>query len=395
MPNGPCDILHVCYGGLSGQMDVVNGLNSGFAALGLSTAVIALAPTDQMLPPETWTSCHRLEQVHIRRRGDFQSMAQVTRVLSHLAPRAMLLHSNRHAMAAHLGARVNRRTRVVLGIEATSIPLRSRTQDAFTLVSSIFTDGTVVLSEPYKDDFWLTRLPLKGSRNLLVIPNGVDLQSFCPDGPTLAATLADVRNEKTVVIGMAGRLVPGKDFATLIRAVHLFNSALPRKRAHLLIAGSGPDHDALAALVDKLDVSHQVTFLGTLPHDEMPAFFRTLDVYAHTTDGEAMSTAILQALATRVPVVATDVAGVNEMRDLGLPLTLVPRRDSIALEGALEQTVSAIPSQALTGDSRESVLANLTWENVAKRYVQVVNHLDPEGPWSGSLRSQAEPFVGG
>ena len=118
-------------------------------------------------------------------------------------------------------------------------------------------------------------------------------------------------------IGSLGRLVEKKGFDVLIEAV-----AVLKQRGHeleLLIAGDGPLRNELMALVEQLELSQSVTFLGPLSHSAVPAWMATLDVFALACkpdangDMDGIPVVLMEAMAQGVPVVSSRLSGIPEL----------------------------------------------------------------------------------
>jgi glycosyltransferase involved in cell wall biosynthesis len=164
------------------------------------------------------------------------------------------------------------------------------------------------------------------------IPNGVDTERFAP------ASLDEAHAERralgvtpdTVVVGTVGMLRPDKNHARLIRVFH----AIARHRpAHLVIVGEGSCRPALERLSHELGLDGRVTFAGAAVD---PAhYYRGFDIFALSSDTEQMPLSILEAMASGLPVVSTDVGDVADM--IGPPAggLVTPRGDDRALEDQL------------------------------------------------------------
>jgi glycosyltransferase involved in cell wall biosynthesis len=164
------------------------------------------------------------------------------------------------------------------------------------------------------------RLPPKVIR---YVPNGIDLARFAADGPR--------RHSAEPVIGTVAALREEKNLSRLLRAF----ATLPRGR--LVIVGDGPQRPALEALAASLGVSDRVDFAGH--HQDTAAFYAGFDVFALSSDTEQMPLSVIEAMASGLPVVATDVGDVRLMV-AAANLPYVTRLDDAALAAALGALVS-------------------------------------------------------
>lgn len=151
----------------------------------------------------------------------------------------------------------------------------------------------------------LWRLPPERIR---LIPNGIRLDRFAPspgDGnPALRDRLGIPR--EALVVGTAGSLRPVKNHLRLLEAV-----AAAGRDVHLLLVGDGQERPALESRSSAPDLAGRVCFAG---YQETPApFYQAMDIFALTSDSEQMPVALLEAMASALPVVSTDVGDVRAM----------------------------------------------------------------------------------
>lgn len=156
-----------------------------------------------------------------------------------------------------------------------------------------------------------------------IVPNVVDLGRFrprpgAPEVPTIV---------------VARHLEPIYDNATAIAAFARVAAAIPDAR--LVIAGSGPEQPGLRDLVAKLGLGTRVEFTGSLSRDEMAARYRQASVVLNPSRVDNMPNSLLEALATGVPIVSTDVGGVPHVVAHERTALLVPPGDAAAMADAI------------------------------------------------------------
>ena len=146
---------------------------------------------------------------------------------------------------------------------------------------------------------------------LSCIPNGVDTTLFSPlPQPATAAAAALNGDEAAALrIGFVGRLSPEKAPEAFVRAALLLRDRLPH--AHFVIYGDGPLRPAVQALLARYQLESRVEMAGV--REDMPAIYRGLDVLVSTSNSEAMPLAVMEAMASGLPVVATRVGGVPDL----------------------------------------------------------------------------------
>ena len=169
------------------------------------------------------------------------------------------------------------------------------------------------------------------------IPNGIDVVPFdaarsTRSKPRLLNTFAPVGS---VLIGTIGRLDPVKDQLGLIEAFYQLCQQLPewQERLRLVIVGEGSQRKILEAEIASKSLDAQIQLLGN--RTDVAALLGEFDIFVLSSIAEGMPGAILEAMASSLPVVATRVGGVGEMVIDGSTGTLVAPSNPAALARAL------------------------------------------------------------
>lgn len=172
---------------------------------------------------------------------------------------------------------------------------------------------------------WLVEDVRVPARKVRTIYNGVDTDRFVPGDREAARRQMEIPRGWGVV-GTVGRLDPVKDQAGLIRA---FAATTAQRPSVLLIVGDGPLRSELDALKRELGLDDRVRLLGE--RTDIPQILQALDCFVLPSVGEGISNAILEAMATALPVVATRVGGNVELVEDGETglLVEVGRRDAL------------------------------------------------------------------
>ena len=167
------------------------------------------------------------------------------------------------------------------------------------------------------------------------ICNGVDTQRFQPRGEDRGLLEGSPFNMSNLtVLGTVGRLQAVKDQSNLLQAFALLLQWAPgqARRLRLMIVGDGPLRKNLEAQVARLGLDAHVWFAGA--RNDIPAVMRAMDVFVLPSRAEGISNTILEAMASELPVVATDVGGARELVEDGGNGRLVRACDSEALANA-------------------------------------------------------------
>lgn len=137
------------------------------------------------------------------------------------------------------------------------------------------------------------------------IPNGLDLARFRPDGPVAALEVPG----HGPIIGTVAALRAEKSIDRLLQACALLRQGGTAFR--LVVAGDGPERPRLEAMVQELGLAGQVLFMGHLV--EPAETYRAFDLFALSSSTEQMPFSVLEAMASGLAVVSTDVGDVSTM----------------------------------------------------------------------------------
>ena len=110
---------------------------------------------------------------------------------------------------------------------------------------------------------------------------------------------------------MASRINHLKKHELIIQS--LGSKKLCDLKIYCYFAGDGPKIEFLKNLVNKLNLNNKVKFVGNLNIFKLKLFYQKLSLYIHASKGEAMSISILQAMSVGVPVLGSDVHGINDI----------------------------------------------------------------------------------
>jgi glycosyltransferase involved in cell wall biosynthesis len=210
------------------------------------------------------------------------------------------------AALAHVPVRIGNRREIN--------PDKSTAQIAMQRAAYTAAHKVVANSRAAADRLRFERVP---ERKVAVIANGLDLAQYQPPSPR-------PKLRKVVVVA---NLRPEKGHDVLMAAA--VNVLRRYPDAQFEIAGGGPQLEALLARAEALGVLHACTFLGH--RDDVPARLADGDIFVLPSRSEAFPNAVLEAMATGLPIVASGVGGILELIDDGRTGLLVPPDDSPAL----------------------------------------------------------------
>jgi len=202
-----------------------------------------------------------------------------------------------------------------------------------------------------------------------VIPNGIDTDQFSPPkgrarkGPTRLITVA--------------RLLERKGIHTILQALAT-PTVLP---VELQVIGTGPYEAELREMVDDLGLGERVRFLGYVPNEELPTYYRRSDIFVLPSATESFGLVFAEAMSCGLPIAASDVGGIPETVRDGIDGLLCPPDDPAALRNNIVQLMSSAGARQDISDSqRQRILEHYPWEHIAARYADVYREvLDSTG----------------
>jgi glycosyltransferase involved in cell wall biosynthesis len=367
------DVLHLMYGGFGGQFSVVSELSRRFRRLGLHSRACLYAPLAAFDSEPPKSSFDGVDRVVKGSRLDARGAREIGEIVARRRPRAVIMHISQAATTIRR-IRDGGGTNVTVLVEHTPVELRTWPDEVRSFRALRHADAVVFQSSNELERYRLRRLPIDALRAPRIIPNGIDLERFSPGDDRLAGSA-------TVHVGMATRMASQKDFASLIRAVDILRArTLPPFRVTLV--GDGPDRRALEELTDRLGLGDLVTFAGRIGSEEVVGFLQSLDVFVHASFGESVGMALLEAYGVGLPILTTDVSGVNNMVRHGVDGLMVPAGDPAPLAEKLEKLISEPElRETLGAAARARAVADFGLELMARRYLDVLADVDPGGPW--------------
>ena len=212
---------------------------------------------------------------------------------------------------------------------------------------------------------WLKNVIGVPSQKNLLLGNGVDTGQFRPlaaddhidhdVGPMRQALAAEALPGDCCVFGTVGRIQDVKDHAGLVDAFIILLGRLPeyRSRLRLAIVGDGPLLPALKQKIDAAGIADQVWLPGA--RTDIAEIMRGFSVFVLSSIAEGTPITILEAMATGLPVVSTNVGGIPEVVLNDRTGTLVAPSDPIALADAMARYVeqpALIQAHGLAGRAR-------------------------------------------
>jgi glycosyltransferase involved in cell wall biosynthesis len=235
-----------------------------------------------------------------------------------------IVHS--HMVHANLLARIVRFLAPipVLICSARSIDEGSRFREILYRLTDSLCDLTTQVSHAGLERY--VRVGAVPRHKIRYIPNGVDTERFKPNLEDRLKFRKELGVDGFVWLAV-GRFDPPKDYPSMLQAfarvVHKHSNTI------LLIAGDGPLRKTMENLARELGIEKRTKFLGI--RQDIPQLMNAADAYVMSSSWEGMPNVLLEASATGLPIVATDVGGNREIVLDGVTGFLVPPRNPEAL----------------------------------------------------------------
>jgi sugar transferase (PEP-CTERM/EpsH1 system associated) len=264
------------------------------------------------------------------------------------------------------------------GIEE-NIPIFPRWRRIFLRAACMLTSSITTVGETVSDR--LVELTGISRSRMQVIHNGVDTSFFKPCSS--ASVKRSLRIQLAlppdgILIGCIAAFRPVKDHAGLLKAFAKAMKFEDRRQQNkdlcLVLAGDGPLLLELKALSKQLGIERNILFIGR--RNDVDKILQALDVFILSSKTEGISYAILEAMASGLPVIATDVGGNKELISHGCNGYLVPRGDV----GLMAHYIASVRRNSslmskMGRNGREKVLKNYSLKGMVSAYKNLYQNI--------------------
>ena len=218
----------------------------------------------------------------------------------------------------------------------------------------------------------------------LLIPNGVDIVAFKPK-----QTMPEVGPLRILCVG---RLIERKGQHYLIDAVKRLKDEGIEVRLDLV--GTGDARAANEAQVARLGLTDEVRFLGYVPRENIAEQYAAAHVFVLPSYNEGMSVALLEAMASGLPVVVTPTGGTRELVDSQVNGFIFDWADVDRLTAHLRRLAKDRSLVRSMGQASRSRASDFSWDRAALRYIDLLQQLTSVVPFAGAgLNAEAKHKV--
>ncbi len=205
-------------------------------------------------------------------------------------------------------------------------------------------DAVVAVSKGVKS--YLLHSKCFEEEKIKLIYNGIDTSLFEVDIDQEEARRLFSLPQRSFLFGMSARFKKAKDHKGLVRAFGLLKQNERDENVKLVLAGNGPTRPEIERKVVEMGLSKDVIMLDWISPGNIPLFLKALDVFVHPSWREGIPTAVLEAMAARLPVITTDAEGLPDIFDsrerFGF---MVPRGRPEALANAMREVLKLKPEE--------------------------------------------------
>jgi len=296
---------------------------------------------------------------------DWQALRALSEIITRLDPDLVHAHS---AKAGFLGRIAARNAGVSAVYTPHILPFRKCRRGlkrwiygALERYAARSTEFLIAVSDAERDAAVEARL--LRPEQIVVIPNGIVAEDYyCPERRQTVRDALGV-DGATKLVGAVGNLRPQKDYETLIKAAALVPAC---ESLRFVIAGEGPLHGKLTALIRRLGLADRFVILGW--YEDIPGLLAALDIFVMSSWQEGCPYALLEAMASGTPVVATAVPGIEEIVVDGRYGRLAPAGDAQALARAIQQAISdSEATRQMAADGRQLVEETYSVQSMLSR----------------------------
>ncbi|MBI3649760.1 MAG: glycosyltransferase [Acidobacteria bacterium] len=226
---------------------------------------------------------------------------------------------------------------------------------------------------------------------LRILHNAIDVDGILEVADEKAAhlkTLLGIKDKESVILAI-GRMSGEKGHSDLLKAFAKLQAFLSAPKTRLVMVGEGPERSKLEQEVAALNLTQEVIFAGQV--NDVKPFYAIADVMVLPSHNEGSPNVLLEAMAAKVPVVATKVGGVPEIATHNEDALLVEARDHEALAAAMNSLLrDSEMAVRLATQAQQRVIKNHAPAARLQALLKIYQELlpQPNGTASSALYAQ-------
>jgi len=197
-----------------------------------------------------------------------------------------------------------------------------------------------------------------------IIPNGIDLSIF-------GIKEVSAKTDDVFTVLYVGRLNKQKNLPCLIDAFGLFLSKYKGK-AKLRLVGDGPEREYLEELVIKTGLGEYAEFTGWVDHADLKSYYESAHLFALSSVNEGMPNVVLEAMAHGLPIVSTQVEGIDELVKSDANGFVVTQENSQAMADAFLELSNNPPKRNKMAVCSLEFIKSFDWGQVTESYERLL-----------------------
>jgi glycosyltransferase involved in cell wall biosynthesis len=309
---------------------------------------------------------------------DWQCLQQLRRLIQSWQPQIVHGHSSKGGYLARLAARAQRRRQPDLKVvynphgfafQMYESPMKQAFYRGLEQLAGRWTDCLVAVGAGQGE--LAVRQGIVPAQRVRVIPGGIDLSLY--QHPRGSGRLQHELGlpQDTPLVGTVAALSPQKGLSYLLRAVARITHEVPG--VHFVVVGEGRDRQQLRGLRDQLGVGEVVHLLGQ--RDDVPRLLADLQLFVLPSLWEGLPYALLEAGASGLPVVVTDIPGNRDLVVDRVTGRLVPPGEAAVLGEVLREALQAPEARQWGEALRQRVAAGYTLAGMIAGHAQLYREL--------------------
>jgi glycosyltransferase involved in cell wall biosynthesis len=359
--HGKKRIVHLLYSGIGGHGNVFSNLVNADVQNAFEYQALYYGIEPLRDSYKTFCQNNKIEYKYIRKRQgvDILFFISIFFALLKFRPATVFLHGSYLIWPVWLYKKIYGAKVIVRETQANH--LKSKVDFIMLKWAIVLSDYLVFLTKEFKDQVCQRYKLNPDKKNFIIIPNGLNTSAF--------ASNRDYA-KSPVVLSMISRLVPIKDHETLIEAM------VKLKDSHgnliLKIAGAGSTEQMLKEKTQQLGLSN-IQFVGEIDENGIVELLKQTDIYVHLTFGETMSTSLMQAMSAGLPILSSDVPGVNNMIQQNKTGVLIPTKNVEAIVNGISGFMNDAKLRAFCGkNAKEYAFVNYDSKKMFEKYKAII-----------------------
>jgi glycosyltransferase involved in cell wall biosynthesis len=300
-----------------------------------------------------------------KKKGVFNlQWAAIARQFKAHNPDIIILHSPNLIFSAWVYTLFTKKK--IFVVEHTPHQVKGIFEKVASFFSLLLARKVVCLTDSYRETLikknWLVFPRLK----TVVIENGIDLNVFKPA----------IKESTVLKAGMIGRFSHQKNQQMVVDALaDAYQQGVISRDFHFYFAGTGETLEKVKTSVTKKKLNNNIHFLGMLNEHQIVDLLGTINIYVHASYAETMCTSVMQAMACGLPIIASNISGINNIVQSDVNAVLFDNDDVNTLVSQLTLIYNNLePAKKMGIAARQYAETNLSSLNSFKKYDQLIQN---------------------